>query len=349
MAPSTMKQWTVAGQDGFNSLKFNENAQVPEIGETDVLVKFEAASLNFRDLAIPKGKYPFPVKENVIPGSDGAGTVEAVGSRVTRFKPGDKVVTLFNQGHLAGSVNMGILQTGLGGSADGTLREYAALSEQGLVKAPSNLSLIEAATLPCAAVTAWNALYGLESRALKPGQTVLTQGTGGVSIFAVQFAKAAGARVIATTSSAEKAETLKKLGADHVINYKETPNWGEKAKELSPGGIGVEHIIEVGGPTTMAQSLNAIAIDGVISIIGFVGGFSKDQPSFLDCLNHQCTVRGLLVGSRLLFEDMNAAIESNNIHPVVDDKVFQLSELKEAYQYMFDQKHFGKLCIKIGN
>jgi NADPH:quinone reductase-like Zn-dependent oxidoreductase len=212
-----------------------------------------------------QGKYPFPVKEGVIPGSDGAGTVEAVGSRVTRFKTGDKVATLFNQGHLAGSVTPAILATGLGGSADGTLREYAALSEQGLVKVPSNLSLVEAATLPCAAVTAWNALYGLESRALKPGQTVLTQGTGGVSIFAVQFAKAAGARVIATTSSAEKAEMLKKLGADHVINYKETPNWGEKAKELTSDGHGVEHVVEVGGPTTLAQSLNAIAIDGVIS------------------------------------------------------------------------------------
>lgn len=201
----------------------------------------------------------------MIPGSDGAGTVEAIGSRVTRFKPGDKVVTLFNQAHLAGSITDGILQTGLGGSADGTLREYAALSEQGLVAVPANLSLMEAATLPCAALTAWNALYGLESRALKPGQTVLTQGTGGVSIFAVQFAKAAGARVIATTSSAEKADQLKKLGADHVINYKETPNWGEQAKGLTPGGRGVEHVVEVGGPTTMAQSLKAIARDGVIS------------------------------------------------------------------------------------
>jgi len=183
---------------------------------------------------------------------------------VSRFKTGDKVVTLFNQGHLAGTLAAGMLATGLGGSIDGTLREYAAISEQGLVKVPSNLSLVEAATLSCAAVTAWNALYGLESRALKPGQTVLTQGTGGVSIFALQFAKAAGARVIATTSSAEKAEMLKKLGADHVINYKETPNWGEKAKELTPDGHGVEHVIEVGGPTTLAQSLNAIAFDGVI-------------------------------------------------------------------------------------
>ncbi|KAF2645612.1 NAD(P)-binding protein [Massarina eburnea CBS 473.64] len=348
MAPSTIKQWTVEGQNGFESLKLNEKAPLPELGDRDVLVKFHAASLNFRDLIIPKGQYPFPVKDNIIPGSDGAGTVEAVGSRVTRFKTGDKVVTLFSQGHLAGSLDHASLGTGLGGVVDGTLREYGSFDEQGLVHAPSNLSFGESATLSCAALTAWNALYGLETRAIKPGQTVLTQGTGGVSIFAVQFAKAAGARVIATTSSADKAEVLKKYGADHVINYKETPNWGEQAKSLTPGGRGVEHVVEVGGPTTMAQSLKAVAIDGVISIIGFIGGFSKDQPTFLDCLNNICTVRGLLVGSRLQLEDMIRAIEQNDIHPVVDSKTFTLTELKDAYQYMWDQKHFGKLVIKIG-
>jgi NADPH:quinone reductase-like Zn-dependent oxidoreductase len=195
---------------------------------------------------------------------------------------------------------------------------------------PSNLNFLEGSTLSCAALTAWNALYGLESRALKPGQTVLTQGTGGVSIFALQFAKAA-----------------KKYGADHVINYKETPNWGEEAAKLTPGGAGVQHVVEVGGPTTMAQSLKAVAIDGVISIIGFIGGMEKNQPTFLDCLNNICTVRGILVGSRLQMEDMCAAIESNDLHPIVDEKVFSLGELKEAYQYMWEQKHFGKLTVKV--
>lgn len=212
---------------------------------------------------------------------------------------------------------------------------------------PQNLNFLEASTLSCAAVTAWNALYGLESRALKPGQTVLTQGTGGVSIFALQFAKAAGARVIATTSSSKKAETLKKLGADHVINYKETPEWGVAAAKLTPGGAGVQHVVEVGGPTTMAQSLKAVGIDGVISIIGFIGGMEKNQPTFLDCLNNICTVRGILVGSRLQMEDMCAAIEANDLHPVVDEKVFELKDLKEAYEYMWDQKHFGKLTVKV--
>ena len=182
---------------------------------------------------------------------------------------------------------------------------------------------------------------------MKPGQTVLTQGTGGVSIFALQFAKAAGARVIATTSSEKKAETLKKLGADHVINYKENTNWGEAAAKLTPNGAGVQHVVEVGGPSTMAQSLKAVAIDGVISIIGFIGGGEKNQPTFLDCLNNICTVRGLLVGSRLQMEDMCAAIEANDLHPVVDEKVFELKDLKEAYQYMWDQKHFGKLSVKV--
>lgn len=304
------------------------------------------ASLNYRDLIIPKGKYPFPAKDGVVPGSDGAGVVESVGSGVTRFKPGDRVVTLFNSGHIAGSLDAASLATGLGGAIDGTLREYGVFDEQGLVAAPKNLNDLEASTLSCAGLTAWNALYGLESRALKPGQWVLTQGTGGVSVFALQFAKAAGARVIATTSSASKAETLKKLGADEVINYKETPKWGEKAKEVT-GGVGVQHVVEVGGPTTMAQSLKAIAIDGVISIIGFIGGMDKDQPTFLETLNNICTVRGILVGSRLQMQDMVNAIEANDIHPVVDEKVFDLKDLKEAYEYMWDQKHFGKLTIKV--
>ena len=180
----------------------------------------------------------------------------------------------------------------------------------------------------------------------------------------IQFAKAAGARVISTTSSASKAEILKRLGADHIINYKDDPNWGETAKSLTPGNLGVHHILEVGGPNTLAQSFKAIKIDGVISIIGFLGGFSKNQPSFLDCLNHVCTARGVLAGSRQQFEEMNAAIDANGIKPIIDEKVFEFEELKEAYQYMvgkrcivtgclftdsrqWDQKHFGKLTIKV--
>lgn len=197
---------------------------------------------------------------------------------------------------------------------------------------PSNLSFEEAATLSCAPVTAWNALYGLKGSDLKPGDWVLTPGTGGVSMSALQLAKAAGARVIATTSSNEKAGKLKQLGADHVINYKEDANWGETAKKIT-GGKGVQHVIEVGGPTTMRQSFNAIAIDGVISIIGFLGGAKvENPPSFLDNLNSICITRGVLVGNREQFEAMNRSIEANNIKPVINDKIFKLEEAKEAYQ-----------------
>ena len=208
------------------------------------------------------------------------------------------------------------------------MRQYGTFNENGLVDMPPSLNWAEAATLPCAAVTAWNALYGLTR--LLPGETVLTQGTGGVSIFAVQFAKAAGATVISTTSSDAKASILKKLGADHVLNYKTTPNWGEAARALTPKGEGCNHVIEVGGPSTMAQSLKAVKIDGIISLIGFLGADAKTpQPSFSEALNRICTVRGMLVGSRTLFEEMNRAIEANGIKPVVDEKVFGLEELKE--------------------
>merc|ERR1712000_60368 len=284
--PKTTKAWTVEGQDGFESLKLNNEAPIPDLFDNEVLVKFHAASLDTQTIA-----------------------------------------------------------TGLGGVIDGTLRQYGTFNEAGLVEMPESLNWQEASTLSCAAVTAWNALYGLKP--LVPGDVVLTQGTGGVSIFAVQFAKAAGATVIATTSSSEKEAILKKLGADHVINYKDVPEWGEKAASLTPKKAGVNHILEVGGPKTMAQSLKAVKIDGVISIIGFLGGNAKEQPSFLDALSNVCTVRGILVGSRQQFEDMNRAIEVNGIKPVVDEKIFSLEQVKEAYQYMWDQKHFGKLTIKI--
>ncbi|RDL30710.1 alcohol dehydrogenase [Venustampulla echinocandica] len=344
--PTTTKSWTVLGTDGFDSLKFSKDTPLPAVSDYEVLVKFHAASLNYRDLIIPKGQYPFAQKPGIVPGSDGAGEVVAVGNKVTLFKPGAKVVTLFNQGHLGGSLNPQTSATGLGGVIDGTLRQYGTFNENGLVDMPASLNWQEASTLSCAALTAWNALYGLNK--LQPGQTVLTQGTGGVSIFAAQFAIAAGATVISTTSSAEKGELLKKLGVDHVINYNETPDWGAKAKELTPKGEGVDHIVEVGGPTTMEQSLNAIKIDGTITIIGFLGGVQGEkQPGFLDALVRMCTVRGVLVGNRVQFEEMNRAIEANKIKPVVDPKVFSLEDAKSAYQYMWDRKHFGKLTIKI--
>lgn len=302
------------------------------------------------------------MRTGIVPASDGSGVVVAVGDRVQEFKVGDKVITLFNQGHQAGPVDLRALQTGLGGAIDGTLREYGIFPETGLAASPKNLNWEEASTLSCAALTSWNALFGLKP--LKAGEYVLVQGTGGVSVFALQvslgfftsiqtpmcilsaylqFAKASGAFVVATTSSEEKAKKLRALGADYVINYKTTPEWGKVARELTPNSEGFDHIIEVGGPTTLRQTINCIKFEGVISIIGFVGGekYAKNV-SFTEILENVCTVRGLVVGSRAQLKEMVRAIEINNIKPAVDEKVFKFEEVKEAYQYMWDQKHFGK-------
>lgn len=304
--------------------------------------------MKFRDILVTQGKYPWSVKPNVVPGSDGAGTVLAVGRNVTRFEPGDKVVTMLNQQHLAGSVTAQMVKYGVGASVDGTLRSVGAFDEQGLVRMPEGLSFVEAATLSCAGVTAWNALFGLPGKQVSPGQWVLTLGTGGVSVFAVQFAKAAGARVIATTSSNEKAELLKKLGADHVINYREVENWGALAKELT-GGVGVDVVVEVVGASTMSQSAQSVKLDGLISVVGFVGGEGKGaMPTLLDTWLSLFTARGLWVGSRLQMEEMGRAIEANveKLRPVVD-KVFTLDQVKEAYEYMLEGKHQGKIGIQI--
>jgi NADPH:quinone reductase-like Zn-dependent oxidoreductase len=238
----------------------------------------------------------------VVPGSDGAGEALPVGPKVSRFRKGDKVVTLFNQGHLVGSLNQKTMATALGGMLNGTLRQYGVFEENGLVEMPPSLSYLEASTLACAGVTAWNALYGLKP--LQPGQVVVTQETGGVSTFAVQFANAPGATVISTTSSTAKAETLKKLGADHIINYKDEPNWGEKAKALTGKGEEADHLIEVGGPRTLAQFMRACKIHGVISLIGFVAQDGTEPPSFAEAIGRCLTLRGFVVGSRAQFEDM---------------------------------------------
>lgn len=271
-----------------------------------------------------------------------------MGRNVTRFEPGDKVVTMLNQQHLAGSVTAQMVKYGVGASVDGTLRSVGAFDEHGLVRMPEGLSFVEAATLSCAGVTAWNALFGLPGKQVSPGQWVLTLGTGGVSVFAVQFAKAAGARVIATTSSNEKAELLKKLGADHVINYREVENWGALAKELT-GGVGVDVVVEVVGASTMSQSAQSVKLDGLISVVGFVGGEGKGaMPTLLDTWLSLFTARGLWVGSRLQMEEMGRAIEANveKLRPVVD-KVFTLDQVKEAYEYMLEGKHQGKIGIQI--
>ncbi|KAL2139660.1 hypothetical protein VTI28DRAFT_4885 [Corynascus sepedonium] len=342
--PNTQKQWVIQSTGRVLDELVYQDASVPKLGQNEVLVKLRGASINFRDLLIPKGEYVFPLNLPIVAGSDGAGEIVAVGSRVTKWKPGDRVVTLFNQGHQSGPIDEAATRTGLGGCIDGTLRQYGAFDQDGLARMPANLDFVEAATLSCAALTSWNALYGL--RRLAKGETVLVQGTGGVSLFALQFAKAAGATVIATTSSAEKAKILKKLGADHVINYREDPNWGETARKLSSGGAGVDHVIEVGGEGTMTQSLRSIKYEGIISIIGMLGGM-QPKDSIMEALARICVIRGVYVGSKAQLEEMVETIEKHDIHPVVDNKVFTLDETKDALEYLMNQKHFGKIGIKI--
>ncbi|GJC96177.1 Zinc-binding dehydrogenase [Colletotrichum higginsianum IMI 349063] len=347
--PRCSKQWNVTGQEGLESLKFSER-ELPELGDSQVSDTRLTPFVKFRDVTIPRGKYPWDIKPNVVPGSDGAGTVLAVGKHVTRFKPGDKVITILSQVYLGGLVTDQIAKSGLGGGIDGTFRTVGAFNEQGLVAMPTALTFVEAASLSCAGVTAWNALFGLSGKKVSAGQWVLTQGTGGVSIFAVQFAKAVGARVIATTSSAAKAKLLEKLGADHIINYRETADWGLEAKRLT-GGVGVDLVVEVAGPTTLSQSLASVRLDGTIVTTGSAGGEAKGQemPTFLDSWLSLVTVRGVWVGSRLQMEDMSRAIEANldTLRPVIDSKVFQLTELKEAYEYLESGNHQGKVGIEI--
>ncbi|KAG7038968.1 alcohol dehydrogenase [Colletotrichum scovillei] len=347
--PEISRQWKVIGENGLDSLQFSDEKS-PEVGDSQVLVKIQGATLNYRDLTITKGTYPWDVRPDVVPGSDGAGTVLAVGKHVTRFKPGDKVVTALAQRYIAGPLSDDLPKSGLGAVLDGTFRTIGVFSEQGLVPLPRGLTFIEGAALTCAGVTAWNALFGLSGKQVSAGQWVLTQGTGGVSIFAIQFAKAVGARVIATTSSAEKAKLLEKLGVDHIINYRETIDWGKEAKRLT-GGVGVDLVVEVAGPTTLRQSLVSCRLDGTIITTGFAGGnpSEHDMPTFLDSWLSLVTVRGVWCGSRLQLEEMCRAIEADTdkLRPVIDPKVFNLEQLKEAYEYLQSGKHQGKVGIEV--
>ncbi|KAI1136098.1 zinc-containing alcohol dehydrogenase [Hypoxylon sp. FL0543] len=308
--PKTSRQWNITGSDGLETLKLTEKP-VPQLGDTEVLVQIRGASLNYRDILVSQGGFPWNSRLGIVPGSDGAGVVLAIGKNVTRFRPGDKVITVIYPQLVAGSFNNCKLRYGLGASVDGTLRSVGAFDEQALVSMPEGLTFPEAATLTCAGVTAWNALFGVSGKQVSAGDWVLTQGTGGVSIFALQFAKVVGVRVIATTSSREKAKLLERLSADHIINYRETPEWGSIARELT-GGVGVDYVIEVAGPSTMKQSVASVKLDGVIVVMGSVGsGEARDMPGLLDCWTNLFTARGMWAGSRLQMEDMCRAIEAN--------------------------------------
>jgi NADPH:quinone reductase-like Zn-dependent oxidoreductase len=313
----------------------------PKPAYRQVLVKVAACSLNFRDLAIVLGKYRMPTKANVIPLSDGAGEVIEVGPGVTRVKAGDRVAGCFFQRWPGGLPGPEAAGSALGGTADGMLAEYVVLEEEGVVPLPAHLSYEEGATLPCAGVTAWNAL--IEHGKLISGDTVLVQGTGGVSVFALQFAKLTGATVIATSSSDDKLARIQKLGASHGINYKTTPDWDKAATELT-GGRGVDQVVEVGGAGTIAKSLGAIRMGGKVSMIGVLSGAADLNPMLI--MGKRANVQGISVGSTQMFEAMNRAISAGGLKPVID-QVFGFNDVPAAFKHLQSARHFGKIVIKM--
>jgi NADPH:quinone reductase-like Zn-dependent oxidoreductase len=335
-----MKLYEISEAKGIDHLKLTERP-TPKPGPGEVLLRVRAVSLNYRDLAIVKGYLGGMLKLPVVPTSDGAGEVVEAGAGVTEWKKGDRVSAIFTQGWVFGPPFAGMYSTSLGGGIDGMLAEYVSLKAGGLVKIPDYLSYEEAATLPCAAVTSWNAL--VTEGHIEPGDSVLVMGTGGVSIFALQFARMYGAKVIATSSSDAKLERLRKMGAAEVINYKSTPEWDARVLELT-GGAGVDHVVEIGGAGTLPKSINAVKAGGVVSLIGILAGAGKIDPMLI--LFKNARIQGILVGSREMFETMNRAMEVNNVHPVID-KVFPFSHAPDAYRHLESGAHFGKVCIAV--
>ena len=327
--------------DGSHRLTIEE-APIPAPAERQVLVRVRAASLNRRDVYVLKGQYPMPPRPQLVPLSDGAGEVAGVGAGVTRFKVGDRVAAIFFQRWLDGRPDADTPSSALGGQMDGMLSEYVCLSEEGLVRAPDGYSHEEASTLPCAAVTAWN---GLVTRGhMHAGDNVLVLGTGGVSIFGLQLAAAAGARPIVTSSSDEKLARARGLGAVTTINYRGTPEWS-RAVRAATGGAGAHHILEVGGAGTLAQSLASLAPGGHIALIGGLSGFGGDIPA-MALLHGNSTASGIYVGSRANFEALNAFIDRHRIRPVID-RVYDLDEALAAYERVEAGRHLGKVVIRI--
>jgi NADPH:quinone reductase-like Zn-dependent oxidoreductase len=335
-----MKVFEIQNSFGLDNLVMTERPDpAPTAGR--VVIRLHAASLNYRDLMMVRGEYNPRQRLPLIPVSDGAGEVVAAGEGVSRVKVGDRVAGLFTQKWIAGEPSRPKLGSSLGGPLDGMLAEYVALSEEGVVRVPDHLSYEEAATLPCAAVTAWHSLI-VQGR-LKAGEIVLVQGTGGVSIFALQFARMMGAEIIITSSSDEKLARARELGAAHTVNYKTNPDWDKAAKEIT-GGAGVDHVIEVGGAGTFARSLRAVRIGGHVGVIGVLSG-AASELSVLPILMQNLRIQGVLVGSREMFEDMNRAIALHKMKPVVD-RVFEFEHAREAFLHMQSGAHFGKICIR---
>jgi NADPH:quinone reductase-like Zn-dependent oxidoreductase len=337
-----MKCYEVSGPTGIDGLALIDKA-VPRPAAGEVLVRLTAVSLNYRDLLTVKGGYGSRQKFPLIPVSDGAGVVEAIGPGVQSFKPGDRVTAGFFQDWISGEPTEAKLRSDLGCALDGVLCEYRVFPARSLVRTPVHLTDLEASAFPCAGVTAWSAVVKLGG--VKPGQIVLTQGSGGVSLFALQLAKMCGARVIATSSSDAKIERLKSLGADFVVNYKATPDWGKRAREMT--GSGVDLVVEVGGVGTLNESIRATKIGGTIAFIGVLAGASTSDLRIPLIVVQQQRLQGVTVRAVDDLQALADASAANQLQPIID-KVFPFGQAKEAFSYLASGVQFGKVAISLG-
>jgi NADPH:quinone reductase-like Zn-dependent oxidoreductase len=337
-----MRLYRLPQATGIESLTLSQ-ADVAKPGRGQVLVRMRAASLNYRDLMIVNGRAARGAPPaNLVPLSDGAGEVVSIGAEVIRVKPGDRVAGCFMQTWIGGPIGPDDAASSMGGAIDGVLAEYCLFDQNGLVHLPAHLSFEQGATLPCAGVTAWNALFN--GQTLYPGDTVLVLGTGGVSVFAAQLAMAAGLVVVATSSSDEKLARMKKLGARHLVNYKQHPEWQDQVVALTEGGVA--RVVEVGGPGTLSRSILATRPGGEIGMIGALTTGGDINP--VTAMRKGLIMRGIYVGSRQMFEAMNRAIAAHKIEPVVD-RVFAFEDAAEAYRHQTSQTHLGKVVIKIAD
>jgi NADPH:quinone reductase-like Zn-dependent oxidoreductase len=340
-AQTNQKQWQLvkSGAQGY-TLKMAD-VPVPKPAAGEVLIKMHAASLNRRDVFVMRGQYPMPPRDVVVPLSDGAGEIVAVGANAKRFKVGDKVSPIFFPRWIDGRPSAQNTEVSLGGAADGVLTQFMAIDEQSVVAIPPGYSYEEAATLPCAAVTAWN---GLVTRGrMQAGDYVLLEGTGGVSIFGLQLAKAAGAKPIITSSSDEKLAKAKALGAIGGVNYKTSPDWEKPVRALS-NGAGVQQVLEVGGKDSIPHALASLGQGGHIALIGGLGGFGGEVP-VMTLLGQNITVSGIYVGSRENFEALTAFLAKHPVKPVID-KVFDFKDAPAAYELMDKSSFLGKIVIR---
>jgi len=337
-----MRAYEIRGSFGLENLTLIERDGPREPGPGEVLVRVQAVSLNYRDLMTVWGNYnprqPLPL----IPCSDAAGVVEKVGPGLERIREGQTVCTTFFQNWIAGSPLAERTRSALGGPLDGVLAEFVTLPEDGVIPAPAHLSPVEASTLPCAALTSWTALMVQDS--IKPGSTVLILGTGGVSMFAAQFARNAGARVIITSSSDQKIARLHEMGYTETINYQRTPEWAEEVRAKT-NRQGVDHVVEVGGAGTLGQSIRAVRPGGTISLIGVLSGTTSDL-NIAPVLMKSIRIQGVFVGHRDSFAEMNRALELNNLHPYIHE-TFRFVEAPAAFRLMEQGTHMGKICIAL--